>query len=89
MAMYEVAIHFFGRKTVKNGPCAGLLNWPEHQWEVLTRRPIGIKRAMALADEQGQRAVVTEWMTSNTVYDNGKEPGLPEGWHPAGEDWRR
>ena len=87
--MYEVAIHGYGRKRVRRGPCEGLMNWPEHCWTRITRRPIGLARAKALADAQECRAVVTPWMKSGNVYDNGKEPYLPEGWEPAEEAWNK
>ena len=81
--MFEVAIHAYGRKRVRRGPCEGLLNWPEHQWTTITRRPLGLARARKLADGQTCHAGVVRWRTSEIAYDNGKPPHLPEGWYPA------
>jgi len=78
--MYEVAIRGHGCPIVKHGPCEGLPDWPTHKWIRITSRPIGIKRAKRLADEQDCHAVVCIWQTAEKVYDNGKEPYLPEGW---------
>lgn len=84
MAMYEVAIHGYGRRLItRAGPCQGLLEWPQHQWARITPRPIGLARAKALADAQSQHATVQVWMTAEKVYDNGKEPAIPDGWWPA------
>jgi hypothetical protein len=82
--MYEVAIHSYGRRLItRDGPAQGLLEWPAHQWGRITPRPIGLKRAKALADAQGQHATVQIWMTAEVVYDNGKPPAVPDGWWPA------
>lgn len=84
MAMYEVAVHSYGRRLItRDGPCQGLLEWPQHQWARITPRPIGLARARALADKQGQHAVVCVWMSADKVYDNGKHPSIPDGWWPA------
>lgn len=80
---YEVAIHWHGRRLVQNGPAEGLLNWPEHKWTRVTRRPVGLRKAQALADSLPVRAVVCLWGTAQKVYDNGKAPGVPLGWWPA------
>lgn len=77
---YEVAIHQHGRKRVQRGPAEGLLDWPRHVWTRITRRPLGLARAKALADEQNTHATVQVWMTSEVVYQNGKPPTVPEGW---------
>ena len=82
--MYEVAIHSCGRRLItRDGPCQGLLEWPQHQWQRITQRPIGLKRAKALADAQSQHATVQFWQTAEKVYDNGKAPAIPPGWWPA------
>lgn len=82
--MFEVHIHGYGRKRItRDCPCQGLLEWPRHTWQKVNRRPVGIARAKAIADEQACHAVVTPWMTAGNVYDNGKEPFVPEGWLPA------
>lgn len=82
--MYEVQIHQYGRQLItRDGPCQGLLEWPQHKWERITSRPIGLQRAIALANEQATHAVVCEWMCANKVHDNGKRPVVPKGWWPA------
>lgn len=84
MAMYEVAIHHYGRRLVtRDGPAQGLLEWPQHQWARITTRPIGLARAKALADAQPTHATVQPWMTADVAYDNSKAPAVPEGWWPA------
>jgi hypothetical protein len=80
--LYEVSIHSFGRPIVKRGPAAGCADFPRHQWERITPRPVGLHRATAIADGQAQHAVVCRWMTAGAVYDNGKSPALPAGWLP-------
>ncbi len=77
---YEVAIRGHGSPIVRRGPCEGLPDWPRSVWTKITTRPIGLARATALADKQACHAVVCVWQTSETVYDNGKEPYLPNGW---------
>jgi len=85
MAMYEVAIHHHGRRLItRDGPCQGLLEFPQHTWARITPRPIGLARALALADAQDTHATVQIWMTADKAYDNGKKPLVPEGWWPAG-----
>lgn len=82
--MYEVAIHFHGRKRItRDCPAQGLLEWPQHKWQRITPRPIGLARAKALADAQAQHAVVCVWHFGEKVYDNGKPPAVPQGWEPA------
>lgn len=84
MTRYEVSIHFYGRKLItRDGPCQGLLEWPAHKWTRVNNRPLGLARATALADAQGQHAVVTVWQTADKVYDNGKVPAVPAGWYSA------
>jgi hypothetical protein len=73
---YQVAVHSYGRRGIE---------WPRHQWHVISARPMGLKAAMALADAQPQHAVVTVWMEAETVHDNGKAPAIPDGWQPADE----
>jgi hypothetical protein len=81
--MYEVATHAYGRRLItRDGPCQGLLEWPQHQWARITARPIGLARAKALADAQDTHATVQFWMTAEVVYDNGKAPIVPAGWWP-------
>lgn len=83
MAMYEVAIHHYGRRLItRDGPCQGLLEWPQHQWGRITARPVGLARAKALADAQETHATVQPWMTAEVVYSNGKTPLVPAGWYP-------
>jgi hypothetical protein len=83
MAMYEVAIHHYGRRLItRDGPCQGLLEWPDHQWARITPRPVGLARAKALADAQETHATVQTWMSADKVHDNGKPPAVPAGWWP-------
>ena len=84
---YEVHINGYGRPIIKAGPMAGCGGFEQGEWKKITSRPIGIKRAKAIADEQSCRAVVTEWESSGVVYDNGKDPYVPEGWINA--TWNR
>lgn len=84
MAMYEVAVHEYGRRLItRDGPAQGLLEFPDHRWNRITPRPVGLARAKTLADEQPIHATVQIWMTAEKVYDNGKAPGIPSGWWPA------
>ncbi len=81
---YEVAVHFFGRRMCRrDGPCQGLLDWPEHKWTRLTARPLGLQAAIALANAQEHHSVVAVWGTAQKTYDNGKLPAVPVGWYPA------
>jgi hypothetical protein len=81
--MYEVATHYYGRRLItRDGPCQGLLEWPEHKWERITARPLGLKRAIALADAQPTHATVQAWMTADVVHSNGRTPMIPIGWYP-------
>lgn len=83
MARYEVSIHEYGRRLItRDGPCQGLLEFPQHKWTRITPRPLGLKRAQTIADAQSQHAVVTVWMSAEKVYDNGKRPSIPDGWWP-------
>lgn len=82
--MYEVAIHAYGRKRImRDCPAQGLLEWPQHKWTCITRRPLGLEKAKALADAQSCHAVVMVWQTAEKAYDNGKAPSVPAGWYPA------
>lgn len=81
---YEVHTHGYGRKLItRDGPCQGLLEWPQHTWTRISTRPMGLKAAIALADAQAQHAVVTLWMSTEKAHDNGKAPSIPAGWYPA------
>ena len=81
---YQVHVHGYGRRLItRDGPCQGLLEWPQHVWGVISTRPMGLKAAIALADEQQQHAVVTLWMDAEKVHDNGKATEIPAGWYPA------
>lgn len=81
--MYEVAIHTYGRKLItRDCPAQGLLEWPKHCWGRITRRPIGLERAKALADAQDTHATVQVWGTAEKHYDNGKPARVPSGWYP-------
>ena len=80
---YQVHVHGYGRKLIRRGPAEGLLDWPQHQWGVISTRPMGLKAAIALANAQPQHAIVTLWMDAEKVHDNGKAPAVPAGWWPA------
>jgi hypothetical protein len=86
MTMYEVAIHHYGRKLITSDcPAQGLLEWPQHKWARITPRPIGLKRAIALADAQDTHATVQVWMSGmpeDKKHDNGKPALVPAGWYP-------
>lgn len=86
MTRYQVTTHWYGRPIVKRGPMAGCANFATHEHRLVHPRPVGLARAKALADAQTVRAVVVPWMESGPVYDNGKQPGTPDGWIP--EVWR-
>ena len=78
---YEVSIHQRGRKRItRDCPAQGLLEWPRHKWIRITKRPLGLADAQLVADAQDGHAVVTVWMSAEKVYDNGKQPTVPEGW---------
>lgn len=85
--MYEVSKRAYGRKEVTTGginnPCGGLLNPPRSVWTRITRRPVGLRRAIEIADAQSCHAVVVVWDSSEKVHDNGKAPEIPAGWWPA------
>lgn len=81
--MYQVGIHGYGRPMIQRGPMSGCRGFAEHKWMMLNNRPIGLNRAKELADAQGCHATVIVWGSSEKVYDNGKEPFLPDGWIPA------
>lgn len=81
---YQVHVHGYGRRLCRlDGPAQGLLNWPEHTWGVISDRPLGLTAAVALANAQPHHAVVTLWMDSEKVHDNGQPPAVPDGWWPA------
>ncbi len=82
MTRYEVATREHGCPIVRRGPAEGLPDWPRSKWTRITNRPIGLTRALALADAQDRHAVVSVWQTAKMVYDNGKPPAVPEGWKP-------
>lgn len=80
---YQVHVHGYGRKLItRDGPCQGLLEWPQHVWQTISTRPMGIKAAIQMADAQSQHASVTVWMSAEVVHDNGKAPDIPAGWYP-------
>jgi hypothetical protein len=79
---YEVSVHSYGRPMIRRGPMAGCRDFPQHKWQRINARPLGLKKAIALAESQAGRAVVTPWQQAGAVYDNGKEPAVPEGWLP-------
>jgi len=80
---YQVHIHGYGRRLItRDGPCQGLLEWPAHQWHIISQRPLGLQAAIALANAQLHHATVTLYMDADTVHDNGKPPMIPAGWYP-------
>jgi len=44
--------------------------WPGYRWVRITNRPVGLQRAIRLADAAKNPAVVATWMTSDTCYRN-------------------
>ena len=81
---YQVHVHSYGRKLItRDCPAQGLLEWPQHVWGTISTRPMGLAAAVALSDAQSQHAVVTLWMDSEKVHDNGKPPAVPAGWYPV------
>jgi hypothetical protein len=81
---YQVHVHGYGRKPItRDCPAQGLLEWPQHQWSVISTRPMGLRAAIGLADAQSHHAVVTLWMDAEKVHDNRKPPAVPAGWYPA------
>lgn len=81
---YQVSRHYYGRPIVKNGPAAGCPDFPTHKWVHVTQYAIpALGRAKALADAEPGHAVVTPWLGSEAIYDNGKAPALPAGWIAA------
>lgn len=84
MTRYEVSVHHYGRRLItRDGPCQGLLEWPEHKWSRITANPLGFSKAKQIADAQSTHATVQIWMTDEKAYDNGKRPEVPVGWYPA------
>ncbi len=80
---YQVHVHEYGRRLItRDGPCQGLLEWPQHQWCIISPRPLGLKAAIALAQTQTTHAVVTLYMDAEMVHDNCKVPIVPTGWYP-------
>jgi hypothetical protein len=80
MTMYDVFKHYYGRPVVQRGPMSGCVDFPQHRHEKVNARPVGLKRAQALADDCDCRAQVVEANTATVVYRNTRAPGLPEGW---------
>ncbi len=79
--MFEVSVHFYGRKRIiSDCPAQGLLDWPAHKWTRITARPVGLAKAKTIADEQLIHAAVTPWNCAGVIYENGKVPGVPIGW---------
>lgn len=82
MAMYYVYQHEYGRKLITYGPATGLLEWPQHRW-TWTEKHRAKAKAIAAAAEHPFHAVVSIDHTSDAIFDNGKAPGIPEGWYNA------
>jgi hypothetical protein len=81
---YEVSLHSYGRRLItRDGPCQGLLEFPQHKWTRVNSRPLGIRAAIALADNQPHHAIVNVWGCADKAYDNHKPPVVPIGWWPA------
>jgi len=87
--MYQVSTHEHGSKRItRDCPAQGLLEWPQHIWTTITPRPVGLAKAKALAEAAPHHAVVNVWKTAEKVYDNGKPPAIPQGWHaPEAAPW--
>jgi hypothetical protein len=85
--MYAVATRHYGRKLITSGginnPMGGLLDYPKSVWTQITKRPIGLERAIALANAQDTYATVQPWGMGETTYYNGKAPLVPAGWYPS------
>jgi len=80
--MFYLYQHEYGRKVITRGPCAGLLEWPQHRWTWTQ----GFRRkadAIAAADTHPIHARVCVGHTAEYIHDNGKIPGVPDGWRPA------
>ena len=80
---YEVHEHYYGRPRVQHGGAQGLPDFPQHKWVRITTRRLGLVSAKALADAREIHTVVMVANSNTKVYDNGKAPGLPQGWLPA------
>lgn len=81
---YEVHIHFYGRRLItRDGPCQGLLEFPQHKWTRISTRPTGLAKAIALCEAQNQHSVVCLWGSAEKAHDNGKKPAIPIDWWPA------
>ena len=86
--LYEVHEHYYGRRLItKDGPCQGLLEWPEHKW-VSVLRTRSWQRAVERVKQSATHAVACEADCSPEhsakAYGNAREPLVPEGWwHPT------
>ena len=81
MTTYYVYQHQYGRKRITRGPCAGLLEWPQHKWTWISKHRSQAKAIdAAMAHDIHARVSIDD--TSETCFDNGKAAGIPEGWYP-------
>lgn len=83
MTLFYVWQHEYGRKRIARGPCEGLLEWPKHQWG-WTAKYRSLAKAIDDAKAHPFHAVVTRddsGMDKDRMFDNGKAPGIPEGWY--------
>jgi hypothetical protein len=81
--MFYLYQHEYGRKLItRNGPAQGLLEWPKHEW-TWTQGYRSKAKAIAAARAHPIHARISIGHTADFIFDNGKEPGLPEGWWPA------
>lgn len=86
---YEVHEHYYGRKPItRNGPCQGLLEWPQHKW-ISVLRTRSWQKAVDRVEQSATHAVACEADCSpeysSKVHRNSRQPLVPEGWWPATE----
>lgn len=80
--MYYLYQHEYGRKRIQRGPCEGLLEWPQHNW-TWTEGFRSKAKAIAAAESHPIHARICNGHVAAHIFDNGKVPGIPEGWYPA------
>lgn len=78
--LHEVFIHGHGRKVIRRGPMEGCLDFPSHKWTRINKRLLGLKKATELANNQSCHSVVVLAYSVRKVFDNGKQPYIPEGY---------
>jgi len=80
--MYEIWEHYYGRPMIKSGPMSGCYDLPRHKWVRLNKRLVGLKRAIKTAKNHPFHCAVSPPNSTKKTFDNGKSPGLPDGWIP-------